>query len=367
GFPLKNRREAQCLIHYIQELASWVDICDPSQNFRLEVPKQATQFPLLAYSILAFSSRHLELMIGKADQSCEDYHSMALRLLIPILDDPVGALNENLLAAVVLLRLYEEMSEVDASIHLIGSSRLLNGVSNFAAQGGLGEAASWIVLRQDLHVSLVKSEPMRLNLESYNYSESYNDVTDAAFANRIIHLCCKVVAYGTSRDTALDRDTWTQLREGITAWHESIPWQFRPYYADDNNSDSQQAKTNSVFPSQLNDILVLGFQHYYLAKAFLDIFDPRAWNPGFEAVEHRQTADKSILANLRMATGIAIQNASVVGAQFTIHHTLHACGTYFKSAAEQQEILGFLNHMSKTTGWPTKRLRDKLIKVWYKS
>lgn len=73
------------------------------------MPKRARQLPLLAYSILAFSSRHQVLITGIDDESSEEYHSYALRILIPILDDPMSSLDENLLAAAVLLRLYEEM------------------------------------------------------------------------------------------------------------------------------------------------------------------------------------------------------------------------------------------------------------------
>jgi wobble nucleotide-excising tRNase len=49
------------------------------------------------------------MITGINDESSEEYHSYALRILIPILDDPMSSLDENLLAAAVLLRLYEEM------------------------------------------------------------------------------------------------------------------------------------------------------------------------------------------------------------------------------------------------------------------
>ena len=87
-----------------------IDVCDPCQNFGKEVPKRSQELPLLSYSILAFSSRHLTLMTGQEDPSTDTYYSQALRILIPILNDPIEALNENVLAGIILLRLYEEIS-----------------------------------------------------------------------------------------------------------------------------------------------------------------------------------------------------------------------------------------------------------------
>lgn len=44
------------------------------------------------------------------DEWSGTYYGSALQILIPILDGPIESLDENVLAAIVLLRLYEEMS-----------------------------------------------------------------------------------------------------------------------------------------------------------------------------------------------------------------------------------------------------------------
>ncbi|KAI8712523.1 hypothetical protein NCS52_01350700 [Fusarium sp. LHS14.1] len=363
GFPLSTREEARYLMHYVQELAPWVDITDPAQSFALEVPKRARQFPLQAYSILAFSSRHLVLMTGKECGDTERYYSCALRILIPILDDSEASINENLLAAVVLLRLYEEMTEVDAGIHPQGGSRLLNDVSNFAARGGLGEAASWIVLRQDLHVSLIKSEPMRVNLSSYEHSKSFEDPADETITNRAVLLCCRVL---TAAFGGLDTNSWARLSDEIAQWHDDLPAHYRPHYCSTGIPDS---KTGSVFPVVwlTHPAHVLGFQHYHLARMFLQIFEPRIWLPSLHTVEERLIADRTALNHLRMAIGLAIHNVSVVGATFTAHHVLYACGIYFGDATERREVLSFLDRMSTSIGWPTGRLQAKLNQVWFKN
>lgn len=85
------------------------DTCDPARHFSIEVPKRAHHLPLLAYSILAYSARQVSLTTGVDKNSHSSYYSHALRILIPIFDNPSEAQNENVLAAIVILRSYEEM------------------------------------------------------------------------------------------------------------------------------------------------------------------------------------------------------------------------------------------------------------------
>lgn len=63
---------------------------------------------MLANAILAVVSQYLSITQGIPDTDSAGYHSKSLQMLIPFLDDPLLALDENLLAAIVILRLYEE-------------------------------------------------------------------------------------------------------------------------------------------------------------------------------------------------------------------------------------------------------------------
>lgn len=74
------------------------------------MPERACHSPLLAASILAFATCQLTL-VKKIDANVNPakYNSRALNYLIPLLDEPLEALDENVLAAICLLRLVEEM------------------------------------------------------------------------------------------------------------------------------------------------------------------------------------------------------------------------------------------------------------------
>ncbi|KAG4253862.1 hypothetical protein FPRO03_14209 [Fusarium proliferatum] len=339
-----------------------IDICDPSERFGREVPKRARQLPLLAYSILAFSSRHQVMVTGVDDESSEEYHSYALRILIPILDDPMSSLDENLLAAAVLLRLYEEMCDVDTGTHLVGCARLWNNIPDFIAEGGLSEAASWILLRQNLHISLIKGEPMQVDLNKYRRSRSFIDTTDEDFANRIILICCQVLEVCFSPNAQPDYETWAHLGKEVALWHDSIPAHYHPYHSD---MEGTSTGARSAFPVvwMMNPAQVMGYQHYCLSRILLHISEPRLWISSLRTIEHRVAADKAALNDLHIAVGLGIHNPSVVGAGFTVHHMLFTCGCLLTNPVEQQEVLDFVDSFGKTIGWPVHRMLTARARV----
>nr|RBQ84521.1 hypothetical protein FVER53263_01520 [Fusarium verticillioides] len=286
-----------------------IDICDPSKRFGREVPKRARQLPLLAYSILAFSSRHQVMITGIDDEKSEEYHSHALRILIPILDDPMSSLDENLLAAAVLLRLYEEMCDVDTGTHLIGCARLWNNIPDFIAEGGLSEAASWILLRQNLHISLIKGEPMQVDLNKYRRSRSFIETTDEDFANRIILICCQVLETFFGPGAQPDYEAWVHLGKEVALWHDSIPAHYHPYHSD---MEGGSAGVKSAFPVVWMMNPARGYQHYCLARILLHISEPRLWVSSLRTIEHRVAADQAALNDLHIAVGLGIHNPSVL-------------------------------------------------------
>jgi hypothetical protein len=74
------------------------------------VPKRVAHYPVIANAIFAVSSRCISLLSGKDDTDSPRYVSRCLPILIATLEDPLGHWDENLLAAVILLRTHEEMS-----------------------------------------------------------------------------------------------------------------------------------------------------------------------------------------------------------------------------------------------------------------
>ncbi|KAF4811134.1 Quinate permease [Colletotrichum siamense] len=363
GRPFEDKEKSRLFMHYINDLSMWVDVCDVKRHFGTEVPKRACHSPLLAYSIIALASRSLCSIAGTDDSKPSTYYSHALQYLIPILDSSFEALNEEVLAAIVILRQYEEMTDSDFGVHLSGSSKLLNSMFSLASKGGLGEAASWIVLRQDYWVALVKSQPMSINLDSYKGSSSFVRTEPECLANRAVFLCAQAIAYAFQPAAIRDLDRWNKLNQELGNWLISNPWHADPLWVEPPHTNSANG---SAFPTiwMTHPAHVVGYQHYSLARMVLHIFNPYLSKPSLDTFKKRRESEKAVLDNFRVLLGLAMSNPSVVNAGFTASHTLRACGVYLTDPKEQQESLEFLRKTHLRTGWLTKDLIEQLTVQW---
>lgn len=96
-------RKLACQTQELITLGTQIDVCDRQCHFGIEVPRRAHKFPLLSYGIMAFASA-----VSMSPDRGAAYHNQAVDILIPILDGPIESLDENVLAAIVLLRAFEE-------------------------------------------------------------------------------------------------------------------------------------------------------------------------------------------------------------------------------------------------------------------
>ena len=85
-----------------------LDTFDSERHFRTEVARRAAFIPVIMNAILASAARHFAFVSGTPDTISEAYHNKCLQILIPVLDDPCDVLDENLCAAIIILRQYEE-------------------------------------------------------------------------------------------------------------------------------------------------------------------------------------------------------------------------------------------------------------------
>lgn len=73
------------------------------------MPQRAANCAVLLNAILALSSKHLA-HLGNFDRYASDhYHQECLNVLIPMLSHEDTAADENLFAATIILRVWEEM------------------------------------------------------------------------------------------------------------------------------------------------------------------------------------------------------------------------------------------------------------------
>lgn len=199
---------------------------------------------MVLYAVLAVSSRHQAILSGSTDEvEASTFHGRCLELLISALSQPEETWDDNLLATVVILRIYEELdNRNDKKCHIVGSSRLLNTVSKFSSSGGLAEAASWLFLRQAIYVSLVHRVPLELNLDNYERSSVFDRFDNESYANVIIFLFARALQliYPVRRDVAVGMHAWDLLQESIDRWYSSKPSSFAPFHYRDASMEESR-------------------------------------------------------------------------------------------------------------------------------
>lgn len=232
--PNLSRREAYLVQHFINKIGPWMDVCDLSSQCTHELPRRAMHKPMVLYAILATSSRHLAILSKQPEPAeASFYHGQCLRLVIEQLSGPETLYDDNLLSTVVCLRVYEEIEYKDDNhLHLSGTSRLLRAIPTFAHSGGLGEAACWQSLRQDIYICLTRGLPPSLHLESFEQSSVFTFRDDAACANVIILWFAKILrlAYSGERH---DSTMWNRLALDVEAWNDRRLRLFQAIYYDD--------------------------------------------------------------------------------------------------------------------------------------
>lgn len=342
------------------------------------MPRRAIRYPLLAYGILAFACQHSELVGGTQDDTeSASYYNQALRLLIPELDRSADQFDENVLAGIVLLRLYEERSgrpsgkditeglvaeELDKGTHLLGSSRVLKNFTP-TESGGLAEACFWVVLRQDMFISLTRSQPPSVPLENIMGSSAFSEFDPESCANRMVFLVSRILSYALDPIKSTQPAWWGQLDAEVDAWYASKAWHFQPLWIEEPSHVKTAA---TAFPTVrlVRNGYVAGYQHYHMAKMLLAIFDPRLCSNGFETFRRRQRADRIALAHLRTLIGIAISNPEVINSRFTATHAIQACGSCLRDPREREEVVVFLEEMEKVSGWRCKYVIKQLREEW---
>ncbi|KAF1993776.1 hypothetical protein P154DRAFT_582447 [Amniculicola lignicola CBS 123094] len=362
-WPVDNAYEARLLHHFIVHCTPWIDVCDNRFHFGKEVPKRAAHFPVIQNGVLGLAARH-EWLLGKVPEDLsQPYIDQCLQALIVALEDPLAHWDENFLVAVILLRLHEEMGESDEQCHHLGTARILNSISSFAADGGLRESASWVSLRQHLYVSLCSQQPLHLNLDNYRHSSVFREFDDESWANRSIFLFALVLKnIFHDNENSLSREKWAELDAEVDEWERTKPWTFSALYTPENAGK----EFNGAFPDLPTPagVVAVGLQYYHLCKILLTIYSPHASLVGLAGVRTRKKTDASIRRHLRIVIGYGISNKHCGNAMFQGSHILAACGAYVVDKREQDACVDYLKTLQGSIGWRTDNVIRDLQEQW---
>ncbi|OQD81592.1 hypothetical protein PENANT_c026G03828 [Penicillium antarcticum] len=373
-FPL---REAVLMRNFVENMALWADITDPQRHFETEVSARALKEPFLRHAVFAFSSHHLDRQDGSDVAEALQHHSCCVQLLIPALSEPREHISEDILATVAILRQHEEMDGMyigsceDNQFHLTGTTHILNTVSTFGSSGGLGEAAAWLCLRQDIYISLTTQRPLRTNLRSFYHSDVFQRNDDFAWSSRMVFLLAKVL-----QSAFTDCTTAHGIGAEIDEWYSTKPYTFEPVRSVPRGLESDQrfptiwmllpvhGKRCQYIRGFQADLVVIGIQYFHLAKIVLAVSEGSNASSAYDSLRHSRIVEKTVRHHLLTVLGLAHSNSKAENTLFTARHSLVAWGWVLRHRLDQRAAEALLQAMHARTGWNMDSLIQSLRAQW---
>ncbi|KAI1424860.1 hypothetical protein F5Y12DRAFT_714929 [Xylaria sp. FL1777] len=350
-WPLKDKHEAQLFYHWVRNIAPLFDLCDHERHFATVVPQRAIACPPLLKAILASSAKHSSRM-GLVDPLVADkYYQESLRTIIPVLSNHNMVRGENLLAAIVILRFIEEVdipfSLAGPQSHLIGTRAFLAARDRTRKFSKLGRAIFWLALRQEIWVALIHSRSVHPDLlvEDFLSLEGPPEC-DCDYANRVIvqTALCLQYCFGEKEQQF---PSWEELKDSLDRWYTERPWQFYPMSADE---DEDQFLPERKY---LTDAVVIGSQHYYLARLILEAHNPTTLRLGPARKMHLKNIDQEMRRIVRTICGIAKANPHTVPAYVSASVSIVLAGDRFTDKHEQDILYNILVKTGQELAWPT--------------
>ncbi|TRX92108.1 hypothetical protein FHL15_006975 [Xylaria flabelliformis] len=357
-WPLKDKLEAQLFCHWIRNVAPLFDLCDHERHFAIVVPQRATTCPPLLNAILAASAKHSSCMGLLTPLVADRYYQKSLETIIPILSSHTVVRDENLLAAIVILRFVEEsdipFSPVGPQSHLIGTRAFLAARDRTHKFGKLGVAVFWLALRQEIFMALIHSRAVHPDLLIEDIvSPLEPPKCDCDYANRVIVQAALCLQYCFGEED--QRSSWAELNQSLDRWYADRPWQF---YSITVEEDGNQFLPE---PKYISDAVVTGLQHYYLARLILEAHNPTAPKLGPARKMHLTKTDQEMKHIVRKICGIAKANPHTIPGCVCASISIVIAGDRFTDRHEQEILYNILVETGQDLGWPTGSAYDALM------
>ena len=418
-----------CLMrHYIQSIAPSVsdsirkayyfltiiicqfDTCDPQRHFSSVVPQRARRCPPLLNAVFTAAARHLArmsryqtadgaikyegiLLPNLTTTTAVSYHNACLAYLIELSHDPEHVQDEDLLAAVVVLRHYEELdtsltgedhetflttfrvfinAQADTvfsppirpeATSVYGSLNMPIPDADLLKARSFRRAAFRIALRQEVTSAFMKQRAVRLPLDAWTSERTFDEAEDIVWVDRLILFCADALQFCFGDESISKRlriDRWNELKGFERLWELKKPLTFPPiHYREPDRAQHE------CFPQiwYLSECHSLGLQYFDLARILLTVYDPiiPRLGPGSVVATRRVSATvREIVLNI---CGTAISNGnqpSLVMAALAIA----LCGAYFTEHDEQRSMIDILLKLDNEHAWPITKTVAELEQAW---
>ncbi|KAK2760221.1 hypothetical protein FQN54_002288 [Arachnomyces sp. PD_36] len=376
SWPAFNAEETHLMRHFIQNLASWFDVCDHQRHFELVVPQTAATSIPLQKAIFATAARHLSRISDYDPSIWAGYYQECLDALISMAKGDEAIKDEMFLVATVIVRLLEELEatshrESRPFGHLVGIQSLINAQKHpDLMTSSLHRAAFLVGIRQEIYVAfVVERAPVQT---ACFLGDSMTPTDDDTWAFRMVFHCSKVLefAYGDSRDASgYERGKhWEYLLQYSRKWHAMRPSFFAPMYTlAEEDLPERIVLPTVIFQTETHVIAAI---HYYMSLILLSLYNPSLPDPAsrssasFHAIF--QELDENVQAHVKTICGIALHRPEFATAAIIASGVVTRCRETFKNSkrTEQEALLDVLEMTETKHAWPTADARSLLRDTW---
>ncbi|KAH0437776.1 arca-like protein [Colletotrichum camelliae] len=290
--PSDGIQEACLLRYFTEELSQWFDLCDEERHFQLIVTRRARACQPLRDAVLAVAARHLcrhprfrtepggvivyqnQLLPDLTPQSAIEYMLRCIPALHEVSRTQDEEYRENLAAAALILRQFEEMDPEEAQSAT--SSDFGNGIGNVnflditkailraapSRWSGLLSAVYWVAVRQEIYFALTLERSPQITARPPDLER------EASFANKLIWFMSEVAKWKMGERLGAE---WERLRNEEEALIIEAARQFTPIIQ--RPADRSRGEISPLVWYS-SDIEVTALQHFILGRMILVAEDP---------------------------------------------------------------------------------------------
>ncbi|KAJ6114256.1 hypothetical protein N7486_000034 [Penicillium sp. IBT 16267x] len=370
--------QESCLMRYfIEEISPWFDHCDDRRHFQLEVPRRARYCPTLRNAVYAVAARHLgrlpkyktshgivycgQSLPNLTKSSALEYMLKCIPDLIqfPEIQDP--AHQENIMAATVILRQYEEMDEemdegdIDGDYQVGGrvnflaiTKTIIDSMTASPLDQSLANAAYWITVRQEIYYALTRETVPHLRFD-WQPNQTHLVV------NNVILFTGEVAQWRWGKRLP---EEWAQLKLKEQQLVQDFIGDIEPILelkADRSNGE--------IFPTTWYsfDIQVTAIQHFRLAQMILTAENPHLKNA--TRVMHRK-AEAQVRSTVLQICGLAVHHPRVQPALVNAVIATTLYGEYFTELVERDALVDIINRTKDVHAWPMRKPYQEVQRRW---
>ncbi|KAH7156095.1 hypothetical protein EDB81DRAFT_880427 [Dactylonectria macrodidyma] len=417
-WPLTNANEANLIRHYIENVSRIFDLCDRERHFSQVVPWRAATCPPLMDAVLALSARWLSRTTDFDEYVADRYQQRCLNSMVPMLGDPDALLNEDLFAAIVILRTLEEieaaifaqlkydlalslivftsktasnftdavpLSGADSGTHLFGNHLFVSAsatgqspssgsqaASELSGLTGLRRAAFLVAFRQEVFTAFVSQRPVTPVFCPQDIDRSVDvPADDCTWCHRILLHLADALAF-CFPDSSITTDESVKKYEELVAygdhWYLKKPQSFNPIYfkASSSNKPDETIKEQALSPDVwlLSDTVATGLLNYHLSRILLLAFDPRTPRLGPSRIQFLKRQNQEIKQEVKTVVGVANGNAQCGPNVVLGCAGVALAGDRFETRWEQEELIRFLKKAEALYAWSTSAAQQHLMEAW---